>query len=86
MFLSLRYPPFIYRGQEVGMTNAEWNSGIEEMDDVRARDVPGSLEQNGDPQKVLEYFEGNWAVTMRGRRCSNGVAERMPVYGGACRG
>lgn len=38
------------------MTNAEWNS-IEEMDDVRAKGMyREALEQNGDPQKVLEYF------------------------------
>ena len=56
MYFYLCGTPFIYQGQEIGMTNAEWNS-IEEMDDVRAKGMyREALEQNGDPQKVLEYF------------------------------
>lgn len=48
--------PFIYEGQEIGMTNAVWNS-IEEMDDVRAKGkYKEAIEQNQDPQKILDYF------------------------------
>lgn len=56
MYFYLYGTPFIYQGQEIGMTNAVWNS-IEEMDDVRAKGMyQEALEQKQDPQKVLEYF------------------------------
>ncbi len=56
IYFFLHGTPFIYEGQEIGMTNARWNS-IEEMDDVRAKGMyREALEQNEDPQKVLEYF------------------------------
>ena len=56
MYFYLYGTPFIYQGQEIGMTNAVWNS-IEEMDDVRAKGMyREALEQKQDPQKVLEYF------------------------------
>ena len=56
MYFYLYGTPFIYHGQEIGMTNAVWNS-IEEMDDVRAKGMyQEALEQTQDPQKVLEYF------------------------------
>lgn len=56
MYFFLRGTPFIYQGQEIGMTNAVWNS-IDEMDDVRAKGMyQEAIDQNQDPQKVLDYF------------------------------
>lgn len=56
MYFFLRGTVFIYQGQEIGMTNTVWNS-MEEMDDVRAKGkYQEAIDQNQDPQNVLEYF------------------------------
>lgn len=56
LYFFLHGTPFIYEGQEIGMTNATWKS-IDEMDDVRAKGMYWeAAEQQEDPQKVLEYF------------------------------
>lgn len=56
LYFFLRGTPFIYEGQEIGMTNAVWND-IDEMDDVRAKEMyREAVWQNSNPQKVLEYF------------------------------
>ena len=56
MYFFLYGTPFIYEGQEIGMTNAVWNS-IGEMEDVRAKGkYKEAIERRQDPQKVLEYF------------------------------
>lgn len=56
MYFYLCGTPFIYEGQEIGMTNVTWNS-IDEMDDVRAKGkYQEAIDQNQDPQEVLTYF------------------------------
>lgn len=56
MYFFLRGTPFIYEGQEIGMTNVQWNS-IDEMDDVRAKGkYKEALDQNQDAKEVFEYF------------------------------
>lgn len=56
IYFFLYGTPFIYEGQEIGMTNAVWH-GIEEMDDVRAKGkYKEALEQGEDADKVLKYF------------------------------
>lgn len=56
MYFFLYGTPFIYQGQEIGMTNAVWNT-IDEMDDVRAKGMyREALEQNRDANEVLRYF------------------------------
>ena len=56
MYFFLRGTPFIYEGQEIGMTNVQWNS-IDEMDDVRAKGkYKEALDQNQDAKAVFEYF------------------------------
>ncbi len=56
LYFFLCGTPFIYEGQEIGMTNVSWNS-IDEMDDVRAKGkYREAVEQKQDPQEVLDYF------------------------------
>lgn len=56
LYFYLYGTPFIYQGQEIGMTNAVWNS-IEEMDDVRAKGMyQEAIDQNGNPEQVLRYL------------------------------
>lgn len=56
LYFYLHGTPFIYEGQEIGMTNAVWRD-IDEMDDVRAKGMyREAQEEKRDPQEVLDYF------------------------------
>jgi glycosidase len=56
IYFFLYGTPFIYQGQEIGMTNVEWKN-IEDMDDVRAkRTYQEAVDQGKNPQEVLAYF------------------------------
>jgi len=56
MYFFLCGTPFIYQGQEIGMTNAVWHS-IDEMNDVRAkRMLKEAVELNTNSEKVLNYI------------------------------
>ena len=56
LYFYLYGTPFIYQGQEIGMTNLAWKT-IDEMDDVRAKGMyQEAIEKGEDPSKVLKYF------------------------------
>lgn len=56
IYFFLYGTPFIYQGQEIGMTNVEWKN-IEDMEDVRAkRTYQEAVSQGKDSQEVLAYF------------------------------
>ena len=56
VYFYLYGTPFIYQGQEIGMTNVTWKN-IDEMDDVRAKGMyQEAVQRNEDPTPVLEYF------------------------------
>lgn len=57
LYFCMYGTPFIYQGQEIGMTNVAWKS-VDEMDDVRAKGMyREAIEKGEDPSKVLKYFE-----------------------------
>lgn len=56
LYFFLHGTPYIYEGQEIGMTNAVWNS-IDEMNDVRAKTIyKEGIDQGSDPAEILQYF------------------------------
>lgn len=56
IYFFLYGTPFIYQGQEIGMTNVKWKN-INDMDDIRAkRTYEEAVEQGEDPDEVLAYF------------------------------
>lgn len=56
LYFYLYGTPFIYQGQEIGMTNLEWKN-IDEMNDVRAKGMyQEALQNKEDPSRVLKYF------------------------------
>ena len=56
IYFYLYGTPFIYQGQEIGMTNMRWQS-IDDMDDVRAkRTFQEAVGQGKNPEEVLAYF------------------------------
>ena len=56
IYFYLYGTPFVYQGQEIGMTNVEWKD-INDMEDVRAkRTYQEAVEQGKDPQEMLAYF------------------------------
>lgn len=56
IYFFLYGTPFIYQGQEIGMTNVKWKN-INDMDDIRAkRTYEEAVGQGKDPDEVLAYF------------------------------
>lgn len=56
IYFFLYGTPFIYQGQEIGMTNVKWKN-INDMDDIRAkRTYEEAVGQGKDPEEVLAYF------------------------------
>lgn len=56
LYFFLHGTPYIYQGQEIGITNARWNS-IEEMNDVRAKTIyEEGIEQGKQAKELLQYF------------------------------
>lgn len=75
MLLTLPVTPFIYQGQEIGMTNLNFTD-ISEVVDVESRNFYNSfIENGGDPQEALEL------ISTRGR--DNG---RSPMQWNSSRG
>mgnify|MGYP000084430040 FL=1 len=53
IYFFLYGTPFIYQGQEIGMTNVKWKN-INDMDDIRAkRTYEEAVGQGKDPEEVL---------------------------------
>lgn len=59
MVLTLRGTPYIYEGQEIGMTNSEFNS-IDEIRDVSARNVYFLLRKKGVCKRLSKKFVMNF--------------------------
>ena len=56
IYFFLYGTPFIYQGQEIGMTNVKWKN-INDIDDIRAkRTYEEAVGQGKDPDEVLAYF------------------------------
>ena len=56
IYFFLYGTPFIYQGQEIGMTNVKWKN-INDMDDIWAkRTYEEAVGQGKDPDEVLAYF------------------------------
>ena len=51
LLLTLRGTPFIYQGQEIGMTNGDF-AGLDQLDDVESHNMSALLERVGIPYNV----------------------------------
>lgn len=57
LLLTLRGTPFIYEGEEIGMTNSVWHS-IDDFDDISARQqYQERIEAGQSPEEALTYFQ-----------------------------
>jgi len=61
LLMTLRGSPFIYQGQEIGMTNSGF-TGIDELDDVESHNMYALLGRLGIPQRV------RWAMIRQASR------------------
>ncbi|MDO4566212.1 MAG: alpha-amylase family glycosyl hydrolase, partial [Oscillospiraceae bacterium] len=61
LLLSLKGTPFIYQGEELGMTNTDWNS-LDEINDVESRNVFKLLERLHFPASL------RWRIIKRNTR------------------
>lgn len=59
VLLTLRGTPFIYEGQELGMTNVAWSS-IDQYDDIQSHaQYEFALNEGFSPEQALEFIHKN---------------------------
>ena len=76
ILMTLRGTPFIYEGEELGMTNVKWDT-IDAYDDISSHgQYELALKEGFSPQRHCPLSTST-AVTMRVRRCS-GTIRRTP--------